>query len=125
MLLPQQTAGLPDNVATFSKRHLSLDRQHFSREANPLHWLVDLSKAHTTFDVLAAALEEIHSEYHIREKETRTTTDNGSNFLKGFRLSAEEKEEEATNEQEERDSPLDDEDESDPEVSAVLDENTP
>ncbi|KAL7389461.1 hypothetical protein ABVT39_004275 [Epinephelus coioides] len=36
------------------------------------------------FDVLAAALEEIHSEYHIREKVTRTTTDSGSNFLKDY-----------------------------------------
>uniref|UniRef100_A0A3Q3AHZ6 HAT C-terminal dimerisation domain-containing protein n=1 Tax=Kryptolebias marmoratus TaxID=37003 RepID=A0A3Q3AHZ6_KRYMA len=43
-------------------------------------------KGSHTFDVLAAALEEIHSEYQIREKVTRTTTDSGSNFLKAFRL---------------------------------------
>lgn len=62
-------------------------------------------KGSHTFDVLAAALEEIHSEYHIREKVTRTTTDSGSNFLKAFRLYGEE---EATNVQEESDSTLDD-----------------
>lgn len=58
---------------------------------------------------------------------TRTTTDSGSNFLKAFWLYGEEKEEEVTNEQEERDSTLDDGDESDSEVeyqdvSAILDE---
>lgn len=75
-------------------------------------------KGSHTFDVLAAALEEIHSEYHIREKVTRTTTDSGSNFLKAFRLYGEEIEEEATNEQEESDSTLDDatEDQSESEV---------
>ncbi len=85
-------------------------------------------KGSHTFDVLAAALEEIHSEYHIREKVTRTTTDSGSNFLKAFRLYGEE---EATSVQEESDSTLDDatEDESEPEVeyqdlSAMLDDNT-
>ncbi|XP_052463040.1 uncharacterized protein LOC128020264 [Carassius gibelio] len=88
-------------------------------------------KGSHTFDVLAAALEEIHSEYHIREKVTRTTTDSGSNFLKAFRLYGEEIEEEATNEQEESDSTLDDatEDQSESEVeyqdvSAILDDNT-
>ena len=37
-----------------------------------------------TFDVLAGALEDIHSAYGIRQKVTRTTTDNGSNFVKAF-----------------------------------------
>lgn len=62
---------------------------------------------------------------------TRTTTDSGSNFLKAFRLYGMEKEEEATNVQEESDSTLDDatEDESESEVdyqdvSAILDDNT-
>ena len=36
-----------------------------------------------TFDVLAGALEDIHTEYAIRQV-TRTTTDNGSNFVKAF-----------------------------------------
>lgn len=84
-------------------------------------------KGSHTFDILAAALEEIHSEYHIREKVTRTTTDSGSNFLKAFQLYGEE----TTNVQEESDSTLDDAtvDESESEVdyqdvSAILDDNT-
>ncbi|GAA6100450.1 uncharacterized protein LOC114653149 [Tachysurus ichikawai] len=59
------------------------------------------------------------------------TTDSGSNFLKAFRLYGEEKEEEATNVQEDSDSTLDDatEDQSESEVeyqdvSAILDDNT-
>ncbi|KAL0147819.1 hypothetical protein M9458_056896, partial [Cirrhinus mrigala] len=39
-----------------------------------------------TFSVLASALNEIHTEFNIREKITRTTTDNGSNFVKAFRV---------------------------------------
>ena len=88
-------------------------------------------KGSHTFDVLAAALEEILSEYHIREKVIRATTDSGSNFLKAFRLYGEEKEEEATNVQEESDSTLDDatEDQIESEVeyqdvSAILDDKT-
>lgn len=88
-------------------------------------------KGSHTFDVLAAAIEDIHSEYHIREKVTRTTTDSGSNFLKAFRLYGEEKDEEPTDvQEEERDSDLDaTEDESELEVefqdaSAILEDNT-
>ncbi|GAA6073390.1 uncharacterized protein LOC125140082 [Tachysurus ichikawai] len=84
-----------------------------------------------TFDELAAALEEIHSEFQIRDKVTRTTTESGSNFLKAFRLYGEEKEEEATDVQEDSDSTLDDatEDQSESEVeyqdvSAIQDDNT-
>ncbi|XP_046726904.1 uncharacterized protein LOC124399778 [Silurus meridionalis] len=68
--------------------------------------------------LLHTALEEIHSGYQIREKVTRTTTDSGSNFLKAFSLYGEEKEEEATNVQEDSDSTLDDatEDQSESEV---------
>nr|XP_055038578.1 uncharacterized protein LOC129426347 [Misgurnus anguillicaudatus] len=61
-----------------------------------------------TFDVIAAALEEIHVEYKIRGKITRTTTDSGSNFLKAFRIYGEEKEDDG---QEEGDFTLDDESE--------------
>lgn len=88
-------------------------------------------KGSHTFDVLAAALEEIHSEYHIRGKVTRTTTDSGSNFLKAFRLYGMEKEQEAVKTEEEDDSNSDEatEDESEPEVeyqdvSDILDHNT-
>ncbi|XP_019218957.2 uncharacterized protein LOC109203673 isoform X2 [Oreochromis niloticus] len=106
------------------------------------HWIDDISlerhsaalacrplKGSHTFDVLAAALEEIHSEYHIREKVTRTTTDSGSNFLKAFRLYGEDKEEETTNWQEDSGSILDDAEDSELEVEyqdvfAVLDDNT-
>ncbi|KAG1952333.1 zinc finger BED domain-containing protein [Pimephales promelas] len=43
-------------------------------------------KCSHTFEVLAAALNDIHAEYQIRDKIVRTTTDNGSNFLKAFRV---------------------------------------
>ncbi|XP_047439674.1 uncharacterized protein LOC125007117 [Mugil cephalus] len=43
-------------------------------------------KGSHTFGVLAGALNDIHLEYEIREKIVRTTTDDGSNFIKVFRV---------------------------------------
>ncbi|CAB4001783.1 transposase [Paramuricea clavata] len=43
-------------------------------------------KGSHTFDVLASALENIHNDYGIGNKICKTTTDNGSNFIKAFSL---------------------------------------
>lgn len=43
-------------------------------------------KGYHTFTALASALNEIHSDFNIHKKITHTTTDNGSNFVKAFRV---------------------------------------
>jgi hypothetical protein len=47
-------------------------------------------KGSHTYDVLAAVLEKIHSEFGIQDKTTKTTTDNGSNFCKAFDMYSQE-----------------------------------
>ena len=42
-----------------------------------------------THDLLAKSLNKIHSEYGIRSNVCRTTTDNGSNFVKTFKVFSE------------------------------------
>ena len=41
-------------------------------------------KGSHTFDVLACATDDIHSEYNINDKVIKPTTDNGANFVKAF-----------------------------------------
>ena len=41
-------------------------------------------KGSHTFDILACPCESIHDEYHIGGNICKTTTDNGSNFVKAF-----------------------------------------
>ncbi len=41
-------------------------------------------KGSQTFDVVAHALNDVHRQYKIRQKVVRTTTDNGTNFIKAF-----------------------------------------
>jgi hypothetical protein len=41
-------------------------------------------KGSHTFDILAAAIDDIHCQYKIWGKVVRTTTDSGSNFIKAF-----------------------------------------
>ena len=45
-------------------------------------------KGSHTYDVIATALNDIHAEYGIRKKVTRTTTDNGANYVKAFSVFA-------------------------------------
>jgi hypothetical protein len=41
-------------------------------------------RGHHTFDVLSEAIVDTHYKFHLQDKVTRTTTDNGSNFVKAF-----------------------------------------
>jgi hypothetical protein len=41
-----------------------------------------------TYQLLAEQLKSVHSDYGINSKVTKTTTDNGSNFVKAFAVFA-------------------------------------
>ncbi|KAA0198449.1 hypothetical protein HAZT_HAZT010698 [Hyalella azteca] len=55
----------------------TLTRQHAVLACSRLRW-------HHTFDVLAEAIVDTHYKFHLQDKVTRTTTDNGSNFVNAF-----------------------------------------
>lgn len=43
-------------------------------------------KGKHTYDVLAKSMELVYTEFDINDKITYSTTDNGSNFVKSFKL---------------------------------------
>lgn len=60
-------------------------------------------KGSHTFNVLAAALDDIHCQYRIRGKVIRTTTDSGSNFIKAFSVFGEQSQTEDTESESDQD----------------------
>lgn len=81
-----------------------------------------------TFDLLANALNDIHAEYDIRGKIVRTTTDNGSNFIKAFKVFGEDGNNNAgalvqEEEEEEEEADKDEEEVEFVDVSSLLDED--
>ncbi len=61
-------------------------------------------KGSHTFDVLAGALDDIHCQYRIRGKVVRTTTDNGTNFIKAFSVFGEQSQTEEAESESDQDS---------------------
>ncbi|KAI4890645.1 hypothetical protein NFI96_032742, partial [Prochilodus magdalenae] len=80
-----------------------------------------------TFDLLANALNNIHTEFEIRGKIVRTTTDNGSNFIKAFKAFGEDANNNAgalvQEEEEEEEADKDEEEVEFVDVSSLLDED--
>lgn len=96
------TAGLPEGKDSFVLLHIGLTLRLVKASA-----CKQLGGSHT-FDLLANALNDIHAEFEIRGKIVRTTTDNGSNFIKAFKVFGEDEnssavEQEGQSEEEEDD----------------------
>lgn len=77
-----------------------------------------------TFDIHAAALEDIHTEYQIRDKVTMTTTESGSNFLKTFWVYGKSKEDASAQEEISPEDDSDDEEVQYQDVASNLGEDT-
>lgn len=73
-------------------------------------------KGSHTFDALASAMSDIHSENEICEKRVRTITDNGSNFIKAFRVFGEDENNNVTAEEVTDEDPTQDDQDQDEEV---------
>jgi hypothetical protein len=82
-------ATTADSWKVFNKNFLGvtmhwLDTETLERKMTVL--ACERMKGHQCFDVLAQALDVINKKYSIQNKVVATTTDNGSNFVKAFRI---------------------------------------
>lgn len=83
-MYPQQLiAGLKEKKSYIGVTCHWINSKNFKRESISLA-CCRLS-GHHTYDVVAQALQKIHTKYKIQNKIVSTTTDNGSNFVKAFR----------------------------------------